>query len=201
MRVKILKGPKSHADLIIWHNGKLVCVEIKGKSGTAARSDSDQCRTWMQEVISAQTTPQEERDEVQKQYAKILEDLGVPNFDFDDPATEPIEPSGLLIINTHRNKPLSERPIDDTGSAANIPPSMHRNVSENQQCALTGLQFLGLYLKVIDEPDERENVISELLETVGVYGQFQNWKEFLKSVNSNNQSADTDSAAAQSEEC
>jgi len=88
-----------------------------------------------------------------------------------------IHPKGFLIINTYNNLPLKDRDKEDFPHQM-LPFSKHR-----EHCLMTTIQLLGLFLKVKENPDQRDTLINELFSTTGKYPRFLNYKEFLQTDN------------------
>jgi hypothetical protein len=85
-----------------------------------------------------------------------------------------IHPKGFLIINPYNNLPLKDRDRED------FPHQMLQFSEHREHCLITTIQLLGLFLKVKEEPDQRDNLVKELFSTVGKYPRFQDYKEFIR---------------------
>jgi len=85
-----------------------------------------------------------------------------------------IHPKGFLIINSYKNLPLNDRDQED------FPHQMLQFSEHREHCLITTIQLLGLFLKVKEEPTQRDTLIEELFNTVGLYPHFSNYKEFLR---------------------
>lgn len=85
-----------------------------------------------------------------------------------------IHPKGILIINTYNNLPLKDRKKED------FPHQMLKFSGNREHCLVTTIQLLGLFLKVKEDPNQRDTLIDELFNTVGIYPHFSNYKEFLR---------------------
>jgi len=83
-------------------------------------------------------------------------------------------PKGFLIINSFINLPLKDR------HEKNFPPQLVTYSEHRGHCLFTSIQLLGLFLKVKEDPDQRDALIDELFNGVGIYPRFLDYKEFLK---------------------
>ena len=173
--VMAVRGPKNHADIIACLGGRLATLEVKGKTGSAARKNAEQCKTWVSELITAQLSEGDERknDTVTKSYLQCLKELDVSVCDPGDPDAQPIEVKGILLINTYRDLPLDQRTEPD------FPHPMLRTITGGSLCALTTLQLLGLVLKGRTLSSDRDRLAQLLFNHTGVVAECTNWKEFL----------------------
>lgn len=88
-----------------------------------------------------------------------------------------IHPKGFLIINSYNNLPLKDRDKED------FPHQMLQFSEHREHCLITTIQLLGLFLKVKEDPDQKDTLIDELFKTVGKYPRFLNYQEFLQTTN------------------
>lgn len=81
-------------------------------------------------------------------------------------------PKGVLVVNAFKDLPLDKRtePV--------FPHQMISFSTKKEHCLISGLQLYGLYLAYL-ESDEKEKLIDELIQTIGVYGKFKDYKDFL----------------------
>jgi hypothetical protein len=84
-----------------------------------------------------------------------------------------VTPKGILIVNTFREQPLEDR-IEVSFPNQMLPYSENRN-----HCLLTTLQLCSLILHCRANPAQKENIVEELLTTVGVMERFDSWNEFI----------------------
>ena len=72
--IRAVRGPKNHADKIACLGGRLATLEVKGKTGSAARKNAEQCKVWVSELTAAQLSEADERnnDTVTKSYLKCF---------------------------------------------------------------------------------------------------------------------------------
>lgn len=84
-----------------------------------------------------------------------------------------IKPKGLLIVNAYCDIPLDKR------SEPSFPSQMISYSVNREHCLLTTIQLLGLYFHVKSHPEERDQIISELFETKGIYDRFTDYKLYL----------------------
>jgi hypothetical protein len=173
--IKAVRGPKNHADIIACLDGRLAALEVKGKTGSAARKDAEQCKTWVSELMTAQLSEADERknDTVTKGYLKCLNELDVSVCDPGDPNAQPIEVKGVLLINAYRDLPLDQRTEPD------FPHPMLRTIIGGSLCALTALQLLGMVLKARKISSDRDRLAQLLFDHTGAVDEYTNWKEFL----------------------
>jgi hypothetical protein len=86
------------------------------------------------------------------------------------------DPKGLLIINTFRNTPLSER------KEASFPDNVIELAQGQKICLMTGLQLLILYCEFINNKITREDLIKEIIDTKGVFKLYQDWQIYLSII-------------------
>ena len=77
------------------------------------------------------------------------------------------EPKSILIVNGYYELPLSER------KEVIFPNQMLNYAKKKEQCLLSTYQLLRLFVDVKEHPENRDNLIMELLETVGIYNKYQ----------------------------
>ena len=77
------------------------------------------------------------------------------------------EPKSILIVNAYCDLPLSER------KEAIFPNQMLKYAEKKEQCLLSTYQLLNLLVDIKEHPENSENLIMELLETVGIYNKYQ----------------------------
>lgn len=87
--------------------------------------------------------------------------------------TTDLIPKGILIVNAFKHQDISLR-SEKVFSDQMIDYSAKRN-----HCLLSTTQFLCLYIMCKNAPEEKEKFIEELIHSVGVYHQFENWADFL----------------------
>jgi len=95
-----------------------------------------------------------------------------------------IKPKGLLIINAYCDTPLDER------SEPPFPEQMISYSVNREHCLLTTMQLLGLYFYVQSHPEEKDQIISELFDTKGIYERFPDYKPYLSIVQEIEQKTD-----------
>jgi hypothetical protein len=88
-------------------------------------------------------------------------------------ALNEVKPKGILIVNAYCSTSLHER--NDPA----FPNQMILYSRNREHCLVTTTQLLGLYLSILSKPENREQLINELLSTSGVYQKFLDYKEFL----------------------
>jgi len=74
-----------------------------------------------------------------------------------------IEPKGLLIVNA-----FCDMPLDDRAEEA-FPDQMRAYAARKSLCLLTSSQLLAILLACRAEPNCKERLVEEILDTVGVY--------------------------------
>ncbi len=82
-------------------------------------------------------------------------------------------PKGLLIVNTFREQILEDR------TQVSFPNQMLTYSIVRNHCLLTTLQLCCLLLFCRDNPNEKENIIDNLLSTSGCFERFNNWSELI----------------------
>lgn len=75
-------------------------------------------------------------------------------------------PKALLIINTYCNLPLSER------KEADFPNQMLNYSIRREQCLISTYQLLKLFIEIKKNPGKANDLIIDLINTVGVYKTF-----------------------------
>lgn len=81
-------------------------------------------------------------------------------------------PKGILVVNAFNSLPINKR-IEHV-----FPNQMLQFAKSKNHCLISGLQLYGFYLAYL-ESNEKDKLIDELIQTIGVYGKFDNYKEFL----------------------
>jgi len=84
-----------------------------------------------------------------------------------------VKPKGILLVNSHRETVLESRTQDT------FPHQMLKFSMQREHCLLSTVQLLGLYFEIKEDESKKENLIQELLSTVGVYNKFNNWQKFI----------------------
>lgn len=77
------------------------------------------------------------------------------------------EPKSILIVNGYCELPLSER------KEAVFPNQMLSYAKKKEQCLLSTYQLLKFFVDVKEHPENSDNLIMELLETVGIYKKYK----------------------------
>lgn len=80
---------------------------------------------------------------------------------------------GLLVVNAFKD----ELPGDRVQEA--FPDQMLKYCEQQELCLMTGLQLLGIYLQIKEDPKKRDELMAQIYSTVGVFPDFQNYEEFL----------------------
>lgn len=83
------------------------------------------------------------------------------------------QPKGILIVNSHREKPLAER------EATTFPDQMLKYTTSREHCLLTTYQLLGIYAEVKKDGSKLDALMDELFNTSGKYSQYIDWQEFI----------------------
>lgn len=81
-------------------------------------------------------------------------------------------PKGILVVNAFNSLPLNKR-IEHV-----FPNQMLQFAKSKNHCLISGLQLYGFYLAYL-ESSEKDKLIDVLIHTIGVYGKFKDYKEFL----------------------
>jgi hypothetical protein len=87
-------------------------------------------------------------------------------------AQHDVRPKAILLVNAYCDTPLPERKDP-------FPSAMRRYAERREHCLCTTTQLLGLYFAARQAPDQRELLVRDLLETVGVYERFADPQQFL----------------------
>ena len=83
------------------------------------------------------------------------------------------DPKGILFVNAYCETPLSER------KDPAFPHQMLKYSTQRDHCLITTTQLLGLLLQSRAHPEKCNSLIQSLFDTVGIYHQFSDWKDFL----------------------
>lgn len=84
-----------------------------------------------------------------------------------------VKAKGILVVNAHKDVPIKER--DDVI----FPDQMLEYSRDRNHCLISGLQLLCLYLDIVREPCKKDKVITELIETNGVFGKYNDWHNYI----------------------
>jgi hypothetical protein len=84
-----------------------------------------------------------------------------------------VRAKGILIVNSFKEKPISDR------KEATFPDQMLKYSINREHCLISSLQLLGFYYKSLETKDKDE-LVSTLFETNGVYKGFENWSDFIE---------------------
>ncbi|KPG74252.1 hypothetical protein [Enterococcus sp. RIT-PI-f] len=79
----------------------------------------------------------------------------------------------ILIVNGFREKDLTFR-NEDT-----FPNQMLDYCTKREHCLISTLQLLGLLIETKKYPEKKEELILELISTIGIYNKFLDYTEFL----------------------
>lgn len=82
-------------------------------------------------------------------------------------------PKGILVVNAFKDLPLDKRNEDD------FPHQMVTYSERRSHCLISGLQLLCLYFDCLQHPEKANELLDELLTTVGVYNKY-NWLSFIE---------------------
>nr|WP_242585572.1 hypothetical protein [Enterococcus sp. DIV0242_7C1] len=82
-------------------------------------------------------------------------------------------PKAILIVNGFRKKDLSAR------NEAVFPNQMIDYSTKREHCLISTVQLLGIFIDVKNNPSKKEEIITKLLNTVGVYSEYMDFKKFL----------------------
>ena len=83
------------------------------------------------------------------------------------------QPKALLVVNAFRDRPLHER------SDEVFPDQLLDYANARGHCLLSGVQMLGIRLKVEEQPDIAASIMQSLFDCVGTYPDFTDWSVFL----------------------
>jgi hypothetical protein len=170
---RVTEGPKRRADLLVWDGKRLAAAEVKGLDGTARENNFRQAERWIAEVNAALTMAPAERkqDPELEQYAERLTELGLDLSS----AVANVECRGLMIIATHRQMPLDQRPSES------FPDPVVRLLSRSAVCALTGLD-LYCFLQQARNNEIRRSEISKMLLAESGVVTFQDWRDVIQVI-------------------
>jgi len=82
-----------------------------------------------------------------------------------------------MIIGTYRKTPISDRP--DTG----FRDPVARPINRSKVSALSGLQLLGMLLRMRRGEDTGPEILRRIFEKDGVFGEATDWRDFLNVSN------------------
>ena len=77
-----------------------------------------------------------------------------------------INPKGVLLVNAFRNKPLAER------TELVFPEQMLKFSTSREHCLISSTQFLCLLIECKTNKKNKDKIIREFLETIGVYDKY-----------------------------
>jgi hypothetical protein len=170
---RVTEGPKRRADLLAWDGKRLAAAEVKGLDGTVRENNFRQAERWIAEVNAALTMAPAERkqDPELEQYAERLTELGL---ELSSPVTD-VECRGLMIIATHRQMPLDQRPSES------FPDPVARLLARSTVCALTGLD-LYCFLQQARNNEIRRGEIAKMLLAEGGVVAAQDWRDVVTRI-------------------
>ena len=82
----------------------------------------------------------------------------------------------ILIVNAFKDLPLMERNEDA------FPPQMLPYATSRGHCLMTTTQLLCMYIDILSDPSKADSIISNLLNTVGVFDKYQDATSYLDIV-------------------
>jgi len=166
----VVEGPRARADLVFWDGKRLAAAEVKGLDGTARERNHRQAERWAADVNATLVSTPEDRTEHPEleQYAEKLLELGLA---VDKPVTD-IECRGVMIIGTHRQIPLDQRPV------VSFPDPVARAIARSNVCALTGLDLYCVLQEVRVDPGRTQAIVDTLLSSKGVMST-KDWRAFI----------------------
>ncbi len=88
-----------------------------------------------------------------------------------------VQAKPILLINTWKEKKLSDRVSED------FPNQMLEYAKSRNQCLLTTLQLLCIYLEIKKTPPKAKEIILEVINTKGVYDKFRNYTDYIEIKN------------------
>lgn len=77
-----------------------------------------------------------------------------------------IKPKGVLLVNAFRNKPLKER------TELVFPEQMLKYSTCREHCLISSIQFLCLFIECKKNKKNKDKIIRDFLETIGVYNKY-----------------------------
>lgn len=77
-----------------------------------------------------------------------------------------IKPKGVLLVNAFRNKPLKER------TELVFPEQMLKYATCREHCLISSIQFLCLFIECKKNKKNKDKIIRDFLETIGVYNKY-----------------------------
>jgi len=87
-----------------------------------------------------------------------------------------IHPKQVLIVNTFRNLPLSER-IEDS-----FPNQMLDYAIKKEQCLITTTQLLCFYLHWLENNKILDKFIKKIIITNGIFNDYNNWEKYIEEI-------------------
>ena len=82
----------------------------------------------------------------------------------------------ILIVNGFLDKKLEER------SEPVFPDAMLKYCVGHEQCLITTIQLLCMFIEITDNPECKDERVKELLNTVGIYNRYTDYTPFIKKV-------------------
>ena len=85
-------------------------------------------------------------------------------------------PKPLLIVNAFKDTPLNERTEDV------FPNQMLKYSIAREHALVSTIQLLCLYIDIKSHPEKKDELINELLSTIGVYNKYTNIPDYIKPI-------------------
>lgn len=85
-----------------------------------------------------------------------------------------IKAKGFLIVNAFCETPLNER------KETAFPSQMLPYCSNREHCLLTTVQLLNILLETKRNPRKRDDILTQLFETIGIYKGYDNYGDYLE---------------------
>ena len=86
------------------------------------------------------------------------------------------QPKALLIVNAFKDTPVFERTEEV------FPTQMLKYSTSREHTLISTTQLLCLYIDIKSNPDKKDELITEMLSTVGVYNKYSNIEEYLQPI-------------------
>ncbi len=174
MNISAFPGPHPHAEFLAKVRDTLIFAEVKGVDGAAKNNAICQIQNWRIEVERALSDEEAESVVFLKEYKSVLTKLGC--FDLEGKQAPNLKIKGLLVINTHHETPIWERPALDSRTGENFPPAFLAKLEEIDVAVVTSCQLLG----ALTETDGYDSFWESTISTKGLVTAYRDHSKFLK---------------------
>lgn len=91
-------------------------------------------------------------------------------------STEGVKPKGILLVNAFKDTPLLER------TESVFPNQMIKYSTSREHCLISGIQLLGLFMDILYNNGNKEEIIDKIFSTDGIFPDYHDWSTVLKVI-------------------